>query len=198
MLAPRPWAIRRGSSMRVLYIRPLMLVSTMVSQSSRLHLGAGSAPSARPALLIRPRIFSYLAGSPAMAASMACRSRTSSSRVCTSVSAESSSLSACRRAARRPVSTSDQPAWAKRLAQASPNPEVAPVMKTVEVMLFSLLWGTGPLRIDRHRLRDPQGGAVGEKTTRITQPPSPLGCGFYSQAYPQFSTQQTGTTRGTG
>src|SRR5690349_2603168 len=68
--APRPWAIRRGNSRRVLYIRPLTLVSTMVSQSSRSHLGAGSTPRASPALLINPRSLAKDGGRLAIASSM--------------------------------------------------------------------------------------------------------------------------------
>src|SRR5690606_39053907 len=45
--------------------------------------------------------------------------------------ADSSSLRACRRSLRRPVSTSAQPASAKRRAVARPKPEVAPVMKAI-------------------------------------------------------------------
>ncbi|MNE40980.1 hypothetical protein D3C80_1350280 [compost metagenome] len=112
----------------------------MVSQSSRLQFCAASTPSARPALLTRPRIFSNPAGRLAMACSMALRSRTSSTRPCTSVLADSSAHRASRRSLRRPVRISFQPASAKRRAVASPKPEVAPVMNTVDVMLCSSLW----------------------------------------------------------
>lgn len=112
----------------------------MVSQSSRLQFCAASTPSARPALLTRPRNLSKPAGKLAMACSMALRSRTSSTRPCTSVLADSSAHRASRRSLRRPVSTSFQPASAKRRAVASPKPEVAPVMNTVDVMLCSSRW----------------------------------------------------------
>jgi hypothetical protein len=137
--APRPWAMSRGNSRRVLYIRPLMLVSTMVSQSSRSHLGAGSTPRARPALLISPRSLANEGGRLAIASSMAWRSRTSSTRPWTSVCFDKSAHRALRRSSRRPVSTSFQPASAKRRAQASPKPEVAPVINRVLDIVFSLL-----------------------------------------------------------
>ena len=114
-----------------------MLVSTMVSQSSRSQDCAGSVPSARPALLIRPRRVANSSGRLSTAALIAARSRTSRVSGSTRVFAESSPARACRRSSRRPVSTSDQPASAKRRAQASPKPEVAPVMNRVDDMGIS-------------------------------------------------------------
>ncbi|MNY15862.1 hypothetical protein D3C86_1490980 [compost metagenome] len=111
----------------------------MVSQSSRSHLGAGSTPRASPALLINPRSLAKDGGRLAIASSMALRSRTSSTRPWTSVCFDSSAHNALRRSSRRPVSTSFQPASAKRRAQASPKPEVAPVINRVLDIVFSLL-----------------------------------------------------------
>ena len=176
--APRPWAIRRGNNRRVLYIRPLMLVSTMVSQSSRSHLGAGSTPRARPALLISPRSVAKEGGRLAMAASIAWRSRTSSTRPWTSVCFDNSAHRAFRRSSRRPVSTSFQPASAKRRAQASPKPDVAPVINRVLDIVTSWNGLIHSLEIDKQAAACPAtfpGATSGFLDKKPPTCPSPCG-----------------------
>ncbi len=140
MLAPLPVAISVGSSAWVTLTRPVMLVSIMVCQSARSTCCAGCGASARPALLTRQSIWRNSAGSCATTSCTAPAWRTSSVAICTGTFADSSPFSSSRRSLRRPVSTSAQPASAKRRAVARPKPEVAPVMNTIFCfMLFLFL-----------------------------------------------------------
>src|SRR6185295_1048628 len=131
---PRLRATIPGSTARVQYVRPLMFVSTMTSQSSTSAVCAGLMPRARPALLTRRSGASNGDGSDANVRSTAARSRTSSVATWTVVFFESSSFAASRRSARRAASTSRHPSAANRRAHARPKPLVAPVITAVFVM----------------------------------------------------------------
>ena len=130
---PRLRSTIPGSTARVIYTRPLLLVSIMSSQSSTLARCAGSRPSASPALLTRISISRHSAGRLAMVSSMAARLRTSNCTVRTL--SPNSSLSAFKRSLRRPVAITLCPLAIKRRVMLSPKPAVAPVTSTI-ISLF--------------------------------------------------------------
>ena len=119
-----------GSTARVTYIRPLQLVSTIWFQSSSDASCAGSSPSARPALLTSRSIAARSGGSAAIACATAAPSRTSSGRT-KSRSSPSSARSASSRSTRRPAAMTRCPSRANRRAISAPNPDEAPVTRTI-------------------------------------------------------------------
>ena len=70
------------------------------------------------------------AGNPAISVSTEAWDRTSSSRV-NNLSVASSASSSASRSTRRPVAITRAPAASSRRANASPNPEVAPVTRAM-------------------------------------------------------------------
>src|SRR5690554_351399 len=113
---------------------PLMLVSIMRCQSSRSALCAGPLPKAKPALLISTLGVSKRGGRELTLCSMACRSVMSSSAIWVGTVLPRRCCKASRRSRRRPVRTRPQPAAANASAQASPIPDVAPVINTMGVV----------------------------------------------------------------
>ena len=116
--------------------RPLILVSTIISQSSKHPSYSGSRPSASPALLINTSISFHSAGKFSIHCVAFSRSRTSNANVITCVPFSASSLLiSSRRCSLRPVSMRRSPLAANFLAQPSPIPLVAPVIKTILFIL---------------------------------------------------------------
>ena len=132
MMWPRSRFAIPGTMRRVIVSRPLMLVSIIVSQSSKLPAYSGSSPSASPALLTSTSISCQSRGSPLRHFSAFSRSLTSNTSVFTSVPfADSSSWMSLRRSTFLPVRISLSPFSANFLAQAMPMPLVAPVINTI-------------------------------------------------------------------
>ena len=138
MMCPRLRSIIPGTTKRVIVRRPLMFVSIIVSQSSRLPSYSGSNPSASPALLIRTSICCHSLGKSDRSCFAFSRSLTSKANVSTSVplSAKSLWISASR-CSFLPVRINLSPFSANFFAQAKPIPLVAPVINTVLFIYFA-------------------------------------------------------------
>src|SRR5690554_6767017 len=155
MIAPRR-STSAGNRRWVSVARAVMLVSIICRHCSRLARWAGAVPSARPALLTSTSMPRNGAGIASSAACIASASRMSNAATCRR-SPPSSSRSACRRPARRPVATTCQPSARKRRTVAAPNPAVAPVTRMVRVMGW-LRRGEREVYCERSPQPSPAGG----------------------------------------
>ena len=125
-----------GTTRRVMVKSPLILVSIIVSQSSKLPSYSGSKPRAKPALLIKTSICCHSSGRLLIAAVAALRFLTSKASANTlTPSASSSFFRLARSCALRPVMITSYPPCANLRAQASPIPLVAPVINTIFLIL---------------------------------------------------------------
>ena len=131
IMCPRLRCTIPGTTRRVIVNKPLMLVSTIVSQSSRLPSNSGSSPRAKPALFTNTSMFRHSAGNVSMSSDAFSRSLTSKVKVKTSEPfSVSSFLMSARRLSFLPVKITLSPFSANFLAQAKPIPLVAPVINT--------------------------------------------------------------------
>ena len=130
-MCPRLRCTIPGTTRRVIVNRPLMFVSIIVSQSSRLPSNSGSSPRASPALFTSTSISCHSAGNLSMYSAAFSRSLTSNANVNTSEPSPSKSfLMSARRLSFLPVRINLSPFSANFLAQARPMPLVAPVINT--------------------------------------------------------------------
>ena len=135
-MCPRLRCTIPGTTRRVIVNRPLMLVSIMVSQSSRSPSNSGSRPRASPALLTNTSISCHSAGNFSMYSAAFSRSLTSKAKVNTLEPFPSKSFSMSdRRLSFLPVRITLSPFSANFLAQARPIPLVAPVINTTLLTL---------------------------------------------------------------
>src|SRR5690348_912668 len=132
-IAPRRW-ISWGSSRWVSDTSAVTLVSIICFHCARSACCAGAVPSASPALLTSRSMPAKAGGRLACAACIAASSRTSNAVACT-CSEPWRSTNCCNRSARRPLAITRQPPATKRSTVAAPNPEVAPVIQTVRVVM---------------------------------------------------------------
>ncbi len=131
-----------GTMSLVIYRRPLILVSIIVSQSSISPSYSASSPRARPALLINTSISAQSSGSESIAFWTASLSRTSktSGNVSMFGQRERISFSAAPTFSLvLPVRIISYPPCANLTAQAFPMPLVAPVIKTVLFILSKFM-----------------------------------------------------------
>ena len=140
-ICPFLLAIICGTISLETYNNPSTLVCSMASQSLISAVSNESFPAASPALLINKSICCHSADNvPRFSATafLSCTSKTSASTE-DEKSFSNSIFNAFSRSALRPVIMSRSPSAANFFAQASPIPEVAPVINTVLFISFILL-----------------------------------------------------------
>jgi hypothetical protein len=175
------WPLRSTNldkSARVSTTRPVTLVSITVCSRSHSVSESGVVGGASPALLSSKSISPHGASSRARL-STASRSRMS---ICSGRKASpNSSCSRFRRSPRRPVPIARQPPATNLRAAASPNPDVAPVIRMVFICFLPRV-RAAPLRELRasrqappKRTRDPVHAPPGSVERRQATPARQLG-----------------------